>query len=607
MPGLSFLCDFRGDLTQNESMISKALDSMLHYGHYKKNLLLKEREFILASTFYEEYPIKAFESEEFLIYLEGKIYDMSESLLEGYLYTLARNVFQCQDKSNEQIRDWLLKTDGDFVVFILHKSSNEVAIVNDALGHLPLYCYKTDDKLILSREIRFISKLINKATFDRMAIAQYLLFSFTLGKRTLLENVFRVEPSTLVKINFRNSKIEIINIHRFNFEKKKYWKRKIKENVNQLAVIFDEACKNRTKLEGYKDVLSLSGGLDSRAVGASLKENNLLLYGATYLDLENIHKKDAEVAEQIAKELNIDWTLFRINPPEGKDCLRLLKIKNGLNFLSMSYILPFLEDIKEKYGSNVNLFTGDGGDRTITCMIPYNKLKSPKDLLNYIVSTNQIFTLDVVSNITRIQKSEIIDNIISHVLSYPEKDFNQKYVHFMIYENAINWVGEGADRNRFYFWTSAPLWSIHFFNYAMNCPDRQKLYYNLYRKFLYKLSPKVAAIEYPNWNAPAMSKRLIVKLFIISKLPRKFKEVTKKWLATNASTYANDASIMKCLNDQLNSCDYFSEYLDSSKIRSNAVNYNKRQIETLFTITSYIEECKSNKSTIEKYSRAEFI
>ncbi len=118
----------------------------------------------------------------------------------------------------------------------MNKGNNEIAIINDALGRLPMYYYKADGQLLISREIRFISTLINIKKFDKMAIAQYLLFGYSLGKRTLLENISRLEAATLINLN--NFAIELKYIHRFNFEDKKYKERTIEENANHLVEAF---------------------------------------------------------------------------------------------------------------------------------------------------------------------------------------------------------------------------------------------------------------------------------------------------------------------------------------------------------------------------------
>lgn len=612
MPGLSFICDLKSDLKEKESIILESLDSMIHFNQYKKKILLSEKSYFLGATTYDEYPITSFENDEYLIYLEGKLYGKDFSLTNMHLNRLAEHIFQSHIKSEEQIAEWLLTTDGDFIIFILNKKTKEIGIINDALGLLPLYYYKTEKKLLVSRELRFIRNLISSIKFDRMAIAQYLLFCHTLGKRTLLENVYRLEAGTLVKINFINFKIEICNVHRFNFEKKKYSERTIEENASGLVAKFNNACKNRANsFNGYENVLSLSGGLDSRAVGACLQKNNIRFCGATFLDFEKKSAIDAGIAEQLAKTFKIEWKLFKLAPPKGSDYLKLLRIKYGMNYLAMSYILPFFEKIKVAYGSRIIYYTGDLGLPTMRNNCPSKKLKNLDELVDYILHKNTSFALYDVANIVGLDKDEIIEELKELLLSYPENSLSQKHVHFKIFERAFNWGLEGVDRNRYYFWSATPLLSTQVFHYSMNCPDEQKAPHKIYKRFLLKLSPRAASITNADDNLPITSKRFLIKNFILSaysnKFPLGFKKLVKKYLLKNVSSFENNSNFVNCLREQLSNCRTIPEYLSPLVIKKIIKDISKNQFEILFTITSSIEEIECNRSTIEKYKNDDFI
>ena len=608
MPGLSFFCDLSNDLREKNSMIMQSLDSMLHFGRYNKKIIFSEKSYFLGYTAYDEYPITYFENDEYIICLEGQIYNIDNKLLNIELYKLAGIVSQSIDGMKDKIIKWMLNTDGDFVVFVLNKKNKTISIINDALGRLPLYYYKNNQTLIISRELRFIKNLINDHSFDRMAMAQYLLFGYSLGQRTLLENIYRFEPASIVQVMFNKHQIDIRNIYKFNVEEKKNNKSNYKENAEQLVKLFNKACKNRANISnGYINILSLSGGLDSRVIGACLKNNNIPFCSTTLMLSDKTNKMESVTANKIAKIFESDWTLYSLDPPKGKDYIKLLKLKNGLNYLGMSSFLTYLDKLLETYGSKVNFFTGDGGDRAMTYWRPYKKLKNLTDLINYIISTKIVIPIDNVSAITNIQKNEIIDELKRLVLSFPEKDFNQKYIHFMIYEDAINWVGEGTDRNRYYYWTHTPLLSLNFFNYAVNCPDEQKAYYKLYRQFLYNLSPQASAVEYANYNAPLMSKKFLLKLFIISKMPRKLKEIIKKRTPQNRNSYDCSSNIVNCMHEQINNCKSICNYLSYSVIDEFVTNCHKYQFDTLFTITSLIDEFECYESTIQKYYESEFI
>ncbi|GBD98093.1 asparagine synthetase [glutamine-hydrolyzing] 1 [bacterium BMS3Abin07] len=613
MPGISFICDFKEDLRNKENLILQSLDSLIHFEHYKKDILINEKSYFLGCTLYDGYPMSHIDNNEHFLCIEGKLYGKDERRTRIELNYLANTLNGPIQEVKEGLSEWLLNTDGDFVIFVLNKRNNEINIINDALGRLPLYYYKGNKKLIVSREVRFIKHLIGGIKFDRMAIAQYLLFCYPLGKRTLFENVNRLEPATIIRIKLCDSQIEINNIFQFNFDKKKYASRNIEDNANHLVDLFNEACKDRNdSFKDYNNILSLSGGLDSRSVGACLQKNDIPFCGATFLDFNKTSETDVKIAKQLADIFNIDLNVIVLSPPKGKDNFKLLRIKNGLNYLSMSFILPFFDKIKEIYRSRIIYITGDGGDKFLHDIGPFKKLSNLDELINYIILNNQIFSLDRISVLTGIQKNELIDNLKNHLISYPEKEYNQKYVHFIIYERGFKWLFEGEDRNRFYFLSITPFYSIQFVNYAMNCPDSQKSNYRLYRKFLNNMNPEASKIDYADYGMPITSKKFNFNLLmrsIFNKLPATIKTTIKK-VAKKPISYKYDSTIIKCLRDQLKNCNHIGEYLSQVEIENILNNpdiYRKQDIETLFTITSTIEDYHCNESTIEKYFEIDFI
>ena len=607
MPGLSFICDFQRKLKQKESVILQSLNSLIHGKHYESRTLLDEEFYFLAYTGYAEYPIASFENEEFRIFLEGKIYGKEYSDIHTQLNDLARCIFPNRNDVEQRIAEWLLNVDGDFLIVILHKYSNDIVIINDALGRLPSYCYSTHGELIVSRELRFVAGLIDDTEFDTMGIAQCLLFSYPLGKRTLLKNVLRLKPATVIRISFASSEVQIRNVHQFNFEQNKLEGIDIKQSADNLAELFCEACRNRTN-SSDTNIVSMSGGLDSRSVAAGLHKTNTPFSGATFSYFDKTASMDIQIAEKLANLFNIDWKVFRIDPPKGKDVVQLLRIKNGLNHLAMSFILLFFEKIKETHGSRVVYFTGDGGDKSLPDLRPHRRFRNVDQLVDYIVSANHILSLDDVAALTRIHKHDIVDELTTHILSYPEKNWTQKYVHFLIFERAFKRFFEGEDRNRFYFWSATPFYALPFFDYAMTCPDSMKTRYGLYREFLCRLSPQAAAIDNANWKLPITSNACKFYLFakdVYSRLPSKLKIIVKRTFKKQVVSDVRDSEAVKCFWEQVETCKSISKYLAVANMKE-IDEISESTFDYLFTISSAIEEFECGGNAMLKFSDAQF-
>ena len=98
--------------------------------------------------------------------LEGKIYGKQDNIIKDEINHLVSIVFgkkSSNEAEKETVSDWLIKTDGDFVIYALNKETRDLAILNDVLGRLPIYYYGDDSKLLVSREIEFISHIIRES------------------------------------------------------------------------------------------------------------------------------------------------------------------------------------------------------------------------------------------------------------------------------------------------------------------------------------------------------------------------------------------------------------------------------------------------------------
>jgi asparagine synthase (glutamine-hydrolysing) len=252
-------------------------------------------------------------------------------------------------------------------------------------------------------------------------------------------------------------------------------------------------------------VVSLSGGLDSRAVAAGLRREEIPFTTATFLNSQQTNAADVRVAARVAEALEVEWQLFHLGPPQGKDLVQLLDLKSGANNLHMSFILPFFHQLMEQFGPGITYFTGDGGGDTLGVSGPYRRISTPQALLDYVIERYQIWPLDQVAALTRLPGQDIKAELAEHLASYPETAPDRKYKHFFCLEVATKMYHEGEDRNSHFFWSVTPLYSFEFFHYALNCPDRDKQGYRLYREFLAQLHPAVNGIDYADWQAPLSS------------------------------------------------------------------------------------------------------
>jgi asparagine synthase (glutamine-hydrolysing) len=639
MPGISVLKgniirDENNEEVNDESTLSSALNSVMHNDRYIKEILLKEESFLVACTKYPEYPTTIYEDDHFWVCIEGKIYGQDDSKIKREINTLLFKIFFSQEyreKRDNTVDNWLSTTDGEFIIYALNKRNKEFVVINDILGRLPLYYYSDDARLIISRELPFITYLIwhndddgrdtkNKYLFNKMAIAQYLLFGYTLERRTLLNDIFRLQPGALARLNIDNSSnyddgstkgmyLNIENLFSFNFEQKKHVVDSLKENTDNLVSLFSEACKNRADLNG-NNIISLSGGFDSRIVAACFHRNKIPCRSVTYLEpgwkplLGN--KSESEIAKRISNNFGLDWKDYGPIRAKAIDFLTLLRVKVGSVHLGYSFMLPLLEVLKKESTSDINFITGYGGGRVLVNLLPPKKSMNMDELAYGIIHREGFLSLSDVSKLLRISEEEIINELKRVLMLHPEKELDQKYVHFIIYGGSFKAIFEVEDRDRLYFWSTSPFYSIPLFKYVMNCSDDNKSSRALHRELLRVLSPSAAAIDNSDYGCSIVSYKFKVIIPFLKSIIFRYPVLKRiaALIVRNKDRDALDNKMIMCLKDQMKNCEHLSKYFSNEKLKdmaSNPARYGLHAVYHLFTIVSLIEKTYSNKSTIEKY------
>lgn len=603
MPGVHLLGDAADDSTEYPS-IPDSLDALRHDERYESAVLVDDPH-VLASTAYPEYPIQTFESEGLWVCLEGELYDVPDARLADECLMAGEWLHEPIDA--ERIRDWLLGVDGEFVLYALDTTSGELAVCNDALGRLPLYYHVTGTRLVSSRELRFVHRIAD-VDFDRMGIAQSLLFGFPLGDRTLLEDVTRLPPATVLTLG--ESDVETTTLHQFDFERNDHGDRSVQRNASELASRFSTACRNRANVQ-KRNLVSLSGGLDSRAVLAGLRGVDAPVAAAT-MDYPPMYSRtEVEIAERIAATLDVEWRSYRLQRPTGADLDALVKTMNGMNSLSMAHILRFFEEIRREYGSSTTYFTGDGGDKVLHDLSPANHVADDADLVEYCIDYEGRTALGTVAGLTGIPADRIVEEIRSLVATYPERSPARKYVHFLVYERAVNLLGQGEDRNRFHFWGTTPFYSLPVFVYAMNCPDGQKRDYRLYREFLERLSPASVRIDNVNFGVPPASRMHTVASVAYRTLQRSPTLSERafpilKGVVGDASEDGHDEPLAFCLEKQHETNDEIERFLPN--VDDVLANVDEEDaLYDLFTVTSFIDDVTQSPSVLEQFEGRTFV
>jgi asparagine synthase (glutamine-hydrolysing) len=633
------------------------LEALLHDERYEKSIIAEEESYTLAYTGYPTYPVEVVQVGEYLIVFEGYIYDWDRSDLRSELNTLVRDRFGGFENT-EAISEWIQAIDGEFTLIAVNESTEDVTVIGDCLGRLPLYYATAGTDVVISREHRFVvdcladagagstteadggvvpgnpnehrsqhlsvenvSPAAREIGFDKMAIAQFLLFGHTLGDRTLIEGVKRLPPAPFVRITDEGLTVECL--HEFDFQECAHRDKTRKQNASELASLFNRACRTRAEIGGdppqpssppTPNLISLSGGLDSRAVLASFAEQELPCFAAT-MNYAGVMDSDIDTAAKLTRQYGIDWEYYDLAPPDAGTLQKHIQLKDARDPL-MPYLLVFFEELINKHTA-VSYIIGAGGDMVLPDLTPARSITDLDELVEYLVSSSHRYSIEDVAALSGVKAEKIRRSIRERFEQYPETDPEQLYAHFRIYERARNWLFEAEDTNRCYFWSLTPFYSLPFFSYAMNCPNEQKRWYRLYTAFLSQLSEKALEPANANFAVPPGSPFHTIAAFSFETLQRypemleTIKPAIKNSLGVNIKT---DTEIppLTCIRQQLNESPAISEVLSEPALRHRVLDSTKgedpsrREVYLLLTLTSYVDELTTRRSVLETNSSKTF-
>lgn len=442
------------------------------------------------------YPIRVVEDDQTVVALEGRVHGMTADAAFARIADLAKSPHPTAAARVEALRQLTGDWDGEFVALVHHRPSGGLALVADAGGLLPLYTHTSRERIVVSREVAFVLELVERRTPDPLGVAQLLLFAHPIGRRTLISGVERARPGFTLAADRDGARVADRPWLGLELEHKPRRSLSLSRNAGELADILTSAAELRAQ-DAARDVLGLSGGLDSRAVAAAMVRAGVSFEAYTFLGADGLGARDAPPAEALAIVLGAPWRLLRLSPLRADRARRMLATKLGLNTITMSFGFEFFEQIAAG-GGPLRYWSGDGGDKVLPDHRPRLSRAARADLGAYVIEKAQIASPATIARLTGIAASDLAASVRATIASYPERDPQQQYVRFILAERGGHYIQEGEDTNRQDAWTASPFWSRPFVRAAMEIPDAQKTGHELYRAMLRRLDPRVLGVTDAN-------------------------------------------------------------------------------------------------------------
>lgn len=496
MPGLAVSLSKRPLGQEHHAEIAATLNKLRHGPNYRSLSLLETEYANISFTAYPDYPRLRLTIDNWDVFIEGAVYNLDQnSITHGIRPVLEQFDRRDMNSTQEPIARFLTDADGDFVVIAYRKADSAVLLFSDALGRLPLFYREDDNSLIIAREPKFISLNVADSTVDKLGLAQFLTFGYFLGDRSLHKKIKRTPPACFFAFNpaDRSWQMGELKVWDFSGNKSSATFDKLVDDAREYLIT---ATADRMRHRQSRPALALSGGLDSRAVlGAMLKSSRDIFIHTCNSPREAVNH-DVSLAQQLASELQLKWTLFPQPDPSLTDFLRIVRHQEAGSSTVMALTIEHYRFVLDKVGQASALFTGDCAGHLKYPVTPPRKLRDLSDAAHFIIESSHCIAPATVERLCGVSAETVIQSLIALLEQYPESEPAAKYVHFRLLGRIYRHTLEAEDRIRFFIWSAAPLWHQSLFRLANDLPEEYKQDYRFITALLESLDPRLVQVPY---------------------------------------------------------------------------------------------------------------
>lgn len=419
--------------------------------------------------------------------------------------------------------DFIKNLNGNFTLLIYDYNLEKIIIANDRFGfNVHFYTHFRDGEkniFMIAPEAKafFFPGSPLKKELDTYGMMECLTCGRFLTGRTFFENVFVLEPATIMEINSFGERTVT-----------QYWKPVYKPDYSMTEdYIADELVKRlrhavELRLRLYENDINknkfgvtLSGGLDSRSVLAAIPDM-FRHYKVTAFTFGNHDCDEVKVASMVTKKLQpLKHVIIPVTPEmflEYAD--KETWNTDGRNYIGNAFAHPMMHKVKEYAGV---IFDGSAMDLTLggSYLGIGKRVKNEEELLiaikkKFLLTEDEVkqlfaetktfppyvrtFAYNYVNEMT----NQIFDNLQSeHLMNKLDEFFLTTHVAWMH-------IGDAVVRNHVE--VSHPTADNDFIDFILTIPPELRANHHIYYKFLTKLNKAMMDIPYQKtmirMNAP---------------------------------------------------------------------------------------------------------
>lgn len=461
MPG-SFVGIKKNSSSDQQTWPEDAFHDLLFEQDFSLRFIHRSPQFTLANIAYEGYPSETWETDDYIIFVEGLIYNVSKSSIHEQLSDIARCIAEGQPYQ-QLIRSFVKVSDGDYLVYVWDKKDQKLIIFNDRFARLPFFYFQTENVFLGARDLKGLFPFMPSISFNRMAMLDFLIFEFVLGTETIFQHILRLAPAQLLTISLEPQwMFERADLITLDFTLIEPFRDK-KQSIEILKRLFMESTQKRLctlKDEGFQITSDLSGGMDSRTIMGAL---SFFDQNVRYVCLELATGNEIPFAHRAFVALGKPGTFLPMEIDHEINYAQMKRVAFWTNAMTNATVAVHAYSDsaarKKALDGKTARFMGFGGNDFIRqySVLPIPSL--PYGVFRGILSSS--LDLSGLCRMMQIEPSCYKRRVNEYIQHYPEKDLQSKIRHWH-FDYQSHLVNAGEDRHRIHCWTVQPFWGLDF-------------------------------------------------------------------------------------------------------------------------------------------------
>lgn len=274
-----------------------------------------------------------FENQDIRCLLDGIIFNSKELCQRGKEALWSKCILEMY-KSNSH---FFTELRGSFNGFVYDKKQNVCTIFEDQIGTRPLFYYADESIILVSSNFNLLYNALRKRKrkieLNELAVKYMLSFGGMLDNSTYICGVYRLLGGECLTLNIEQFTLKKEQYYDFNNITIKLTSES--EMIEALDIAYAEAIRrefNKDKEYGYRSLVDISGGMDSRTVCFAAKKygyNNIL-----NICMSQMNARERKVAEKNVRLLGFDYVFTALD--NGKfieDIDTIVRLNYGLAYV----------------------------------------------------------------------------------------------------------------------------------------------------------------------------------------------------------------------------------------------------------------------------------